>query len=122
MLPFLSLALGWHALLLIVFGTLGLMLFPQKAVVSKWFRGATFSEQHLAIYRICGLWVASMGFVSAFALSGEQPQRQRLWCLFFALIHGVECLLKVRARGWKLPVLAANGHLFALLLLAAMLG
>ena len=61
-----SLALGYQAIVLVVFGVIGLMLFPRQLLgrTKKSSKKPPLSTQELMVYRICGLWVASSGVAS----------------------------------------------------------
>eukprot|EP01079_Euglenida_sp_SAG-EU17-18_P010783 gene10783-biopygen1763 len=115
--------LAYHALVLVLFGGLGLVLFPMRVLHMSGVQGDSFPEEQLRIYRICGLWVMAAGMVSGYAAASHALH----WpaCLLFAAVHSTETIIKMNGVGWAAPaghkfrVVAANGHLLILLSVAA---
>ena len=113
----LSPILAYHSVCLVVFGVVGLMFFPLQMLRMTGFK-AHMEEKQLMIYRICGLWVAAGGIVSLLAWMSEHRRTQWNACAFFAVVHGIELLIKMRGVPGSVSHLLANGHLVLLLVIA----
>ena len=119
--------LGYQAVILLLFGLVGLAAFPMKMLRLT---GVHRAEEDLSIgvlkiYRICGLWVASSGAVSAALALGPLGEQEKWWgAVLFATVHTVECLIKWQPEPdvpRQLAALVPNGHLALLLTVAALM-
>ena len=110
----------YHSISLVLFGAIGLMCFPLQMLRASGFK-APMEERQLMIYRICGLWVATSGVISAIVWYSGDEQIQRRACVLFALVHAIETVIKMRAIPGSVSQLIANGHLVVLLGIAALI-
>merc|ERR1711865_221672 len=82
--------LGYNAVVLVAFGLFGLLLFPLQMLRKTGFK-ANLDNRQLMIYRVCGLWVAAAGVVSAVACTATLDSSQKKQaCGFFAVVHLIE--------------------------------
>jgi hypothetical protein len=127
-------ALAYNGAVMVIFGTCALLLFPQQVQRIVGFK-RQFTTKQLMIYRICGIWVALVGYAS-WTLAWHPPvggtaglELQRKACQALCAAHTVEVLVKVMSgsdsddkNAGKINVFVnvfMNGHLALLLLLVS---
>ena len=87
-------SLLYQGAVLMLFGVLGLMIFPMQMLRSTGVKG-NMNNKELMTYRVCGLWVTAGGFVSGAAFFSGDAEMQQFVCAVFAVVNALEVGIKL---------------------------